>query len=310
MNQECEHVSFVGLGPLGAPLALQLLQGIQETMHCSVFDPLPERMEPLAARGAEAADQLGTVAHPGSIVFTMIPDDRLLLHMALGEGGLLKQLGSGGVHISLAPISPHVSMQLEKLYQKQGSTYLAATVLGYPEMAHQREVVLCLAGETTAKKRVLPLLMTMSHHVYDLGKPVERATIVHTAATTLRAVLLEALGEMAALGEVCGMKRGPFLRWLLASPLLQGHLQVPERSSMAKPNAGEMRYSVEEALQAVELAIQMGQEHELDLPCADVVYERLLLALEGGRGGLDWTVLSTGPRPGAMFSLFDSADHA
>ena len=310
MNQASEHVSFVGLGPLGMPLALQLLQGIQETMQCHVFDPLPERMEPLAARGASAADQLGTVAHPGSIVFTMIPDDRLLLQMALGEGGLLKQLGAGGVHVSLAPLSPHVSMQLEKLYQKQGNTYLTATVLGYPEMAQQREVVLCLAGETTAKKRVLPLLMTMSHHVYDLGKPIERATIVHTAAMTLHAVLLEALGEMAALGEVCGMKRGPFLRWLLASPLLQGHLRAPERSGMAKLTSGEIRYSVEEALKEVELAIQMGQEHELDLPCADVVYERLLLALEEGRGSLYWTVLSTDPRPGTMFSLFDTGDHA
>lgn len=299
----------MGLGPLGMPLALHFLQGIQETMQCHVFDPLPERMEPLVARGASAADRLETVAHPGSMVFTMIPDDRVFLQMALGEDGILKQLGSGGIHISLSPLSPHVSMHLEKRYRKQGNTYLAVTVLGYPEMVLQKEAVLCLAGDTTAKKRVFPLLMTMSNHVYDLGEPIERATIVHASATTFCAVLMEALGEMVALGEVCGMKRRPFLRWLLASPQFQGYLPAHERSSIVKPTSEEVRYSVEEALKAVEMAIQTGQEHELDLPCADVVYERLLCAQEEEHGSQDWTMLSTFARSGSTSSLFDTGDH-
>jgi 3-hydroxyisobutyrate dehydrogenase-like beta-hydroxyacid dehydrogenase len=304
MNQECEQVSFVGLGPLGMPMALNLLQGIQGKMDCCVFDPLPERMEPLVSQGASAANQLGQVAQPGSVIFTMIPDDRALLQMTLGEGGILRQLGSGGVHVSLSTVSPHVSIQLEKLYRKHQNTYLAAATLGYPETARERDLVLCLAGDLSAKQRIRPLLATMSNHVYDLGKPVERATIVHTAATTLVAVVIETLGEMVALGDVCGMNRERFLKWLLSSPLLRGHLGEHERKAYK-----EVRYSVEDALREVELAIQIGQEHELDLPCADVVYEHLLIALEGGRGSMDWAVLSASAQPGTPIGLFDPGNN-
>lgn len=306
MNQQCEQVSFVGLGPLGMPMALNLLQGIQGKMECCVFDPLPERMEALVSQGASAADQLGVVAKPGSVVFTMIPDDRALLQMALGEGGILKQLETGGIHVSLSTVSPHLSMQLEKLYKKHGCTYLAATTLGYPEMARQRNLMLCLAGDLAAKRRVRPLLAAMSNHVYDLGTPIERATIVHTAATTLVAIIIEALGEMAALGEVYGMSRERFLQWLLASPLLQGNWREHDGSIRRTWEGEEVRYSAEDALKEVELAIQIGQEYEVDLPCADVVYEHLLTALEEGRGSMDWAVLSAFPRPGASREHFDA----
>jgi 3-hydroxyisobutyrate dehydrogenase-like beta-hydroxyacid dehydrogenase len=149
----------------------------------------------------------------------------------------------------------------------------------------------------------------MSEQIVDVGTPVERATLVHTAATTFHAVLLEALGEMVALGEAWGMKRGPMRRWLLASPWLQELLHDPERARIATP-AAPGRFSVLDALAAVELAIQMGQEHDLDLPCADVVYERLLLALEEGRGELDCSALSRFARPEARSDGFSTPGDA
>src|SRR6266702_6772398 len=99
----------------------------------------------------------------------MVRDDRVLLQVALGEGGILSRIGQGGVHVSLSTVSPEVAAQLAKLYEHQGSYYLAATVLGRPEVAEAAQLSLFLSGNHAAKARMLPLLQALGKHIYDLG---------------------------------------------------------------------------------------------------------------------------------------------
>jgi hypothetical protein len=51
MNQERERISFVGPGPLGMPIALDLLHGIQGKMDCCVIG---ERISASALAGLPA----------------------------------------------------------------------------------------------------------------------------------------------------------------------------------------------------------------------------------------------------------------
>ncbi|HXR65127.1 MAG TPA: hypothetical protein VN729_04350, partial [Ktedonobacteraceae bacterium] len=66
----------------------------------------------------------------------------------------------------------------------------------------------------------------------------------------------------------------------------------------------DARFPVEYGLKDVELAIQVAQHQDLDLPYASVAYEHLLAAQEAGRGHEDWAVLSDFARPRASSGLF------
>ena len=85
-----ERIGFVGLGQMGQPMALNLLHA---GYKLRVFDVREERMAPLVAEGAEPAVSPGEATSPGGIVLSMVPDDRALLAVALGEGGILSRLG-------------------------------------------------------------------------------------------------------------------------------------------------------------------------------------------------------------------------
>jgi 3-hydroxyisobutyrate dehydrogenase-like beta-hydroxyacid dehydrogenase len=113
-----ERIGFVGLGQMGQPMALNLLRA---GFELRVFDLREERLAPLVAQGVEPGASPGEVTEPGGIVLSMVPDDRALLAVALGEGGILSRFGRGGVHLSLSTVSPEVSAQLAKVYQQQGS---------------------------------------------------------------------------------------------------------------------------------------------------------------------------------------------
>jgi 3-hydroxyisobutyrate dehydrogenase-like beta-hydroxyacid dehydrogenase len=305
MDKRREHLSFVGLGQMGRPMALNLLQAVISETELCVYDQQTERLAPLLAQGARSVEHLGSVVTPGGIVFTMVPDDRALLQITLGEGGILKQLGSGGIHVSLSTVSPQVSTQLARLSHKQGGTYLAATVLGHPDAAARGDVSIYLAGDAAAKTRVRPLLATMGKRLYDLGEVVEQATVTQLACRFLLASVIEAMGEAAALVEVYGLDRERFLHMLVEAPLFSGVVFEDYGPLIGTRDFSDRRVSVKEGLKDIELAIQMGQQKEVDLPYADVVYEHLLAAQEAGRGHEDWSVFSEFARPGAHGGLFD-----
>src|SRR6266568_6213406 len=150
-----ERIGFVGLGQMGQPMALNLLQA---GFELRVFDLDQERLGPPIAQRAEPVSSPGEVTEPGGIVLSMVPDGRALLSVALGEGGILSRMGRGGVHLSLSTVSPEVAAQLAKVYRQQGSHYLAATVLGRPDLAEEDRLTIFFSGDPEAKARVLSLL--------------------------------------------------------------------------------------------------------------------------------------------------------
>src|SRR5260370_15414844 len=204
---------------MGPAMALNLVRG---GFELRVFDLRDERLAPLIEQGAEPGASPGEATEPGGIVLSMVPDDRALLAVALGERGMLWRIGRGGIHLSLSTVSPEVSAQLAKVYQQQGSHYLAATVLGRPEVAQAAQLSIFLSGHPDAKARVLPLLEVLGTHLYDLGTLVEVANVVKLGYNFLIAAAIEAMGEASALVEQCGADRAQFLRMLVESPLFQG----------------------------------------------------------------------------------------
>ena len=303
-NMQMEDLSFVGLGQMGQPMALNLLRATQGEREMCVFDQQAARMTPLIAQGACGASRLGAVAREGGIVFSMVPDNRTLLQIALGEGGILQQLGKGGIHVSCSTVSPQVSEHLARLYQKHDCTYLTATVLGRPEVAQRGELAILLAGKHAAKQRIKPLLAALGKRLYDLGEKVETATVAKIACNFLIAAAIEAMGEAAALAEGYDLDRGRFLEIIRELPLFQGSVYQGYGRMIGARDFSENRFPVEYGLKDVELAIEVGQEIDLDLPYADVAFGHLLAAQEAGREQEDWSVLSDFARPGTSHGLF------
>lgn len=284
-----ESIGFVGLGQMGQPMALNLLQA---GFELRVFDLREERLAPLLARGTQRVSSPGKVTEPGGIVLTMVPDDRALLQVALGEGGILRRVGQDGIHLSLSTVSPELAAQLAQVYEEQGSHYLAATVLGRPEVAEAAQLSIFLSGHPDAKERVLPLLQVLGTHIYDLGERVEIANVVKLGYNFLIAAAIEAMGEAAALVEHFGADRAQFLRMLVESTLFTGAVYEGYGRMIGQRDYSEARFPVPMGLKDVELVLQAAEQVDVFLPYAEIVHEHLLAAQMGGRSHEDWSVLA------------------
>jgi 3-hydroxyisobutyrate dehydrogenase-like beta-hydroxyacid dehydrogenase len=284
-----KRIGFVGLGQMGQSIALNLLKA---GFAMRVFDLREERLAPLVAQGAYQVFQLQDVTEPGGIVLTMVPDEKALLQVTLGEGGILRQLGQRGIHLSLSTVSPEVAAQLAKLYEHEGSHYLSATVLGGPQEAEAARLSIFLSGNPTARSLVIPLLQALCTNIYDLGARVEVANVVNLGYTFLIAAAIEAMGEATELMEHYGVDRARFLHMLVESPLFKGTVYEGYSSNIGFRNYSDARFSVTMGLKEMDLVLKMAERVDVPLPYAWIVHGHLLAAQAYKRSQEDWSALA------------------
>ena len=147
-------VGVVGLGAMGSPMALNLLDAGHELL---VYDLSSSAVAALVAKGARAAVSPREAAAGVDVVLTMVPNDKVLREVTCNSAtGLLQSLR--GVHLSCSTVHPDVSRDLAALHAQAGSSYVGAPIFARADGVAQRLASFCVGGAADAVERVLPLL--------------------------------------------------------------------------------------------------------------------------------------------------------
>src|SRR5690349_6008588 len=86
------NIGFIGLGIMGAPMALHLVNAGHQ-LFVSAHGPVPEAV---TAAGAKACANAAEVTSQSEIVFTMVPDTPDVEAVLFGENGVASALKAGG----------------------------------------------------------------------------------------------------------------------------------------------------------------------------------------------------------------------
>ena len=146
-------VGFIGLGQMGSGMARSLMRAGHQLR---VWNRSPEPAERLVAEGARQAADPAEVFQ-AEVVFTMLADDHAV-RQAILESGALTRARPGTVHVVSASISVALSRTLEEAHRHAGVAYVAAPVLGRPDVAEAGALNVLAAGAPEAIARVQPLL--------------------------------------------------------------------------------------------------------------------------------------------------------
>ena len=171
---ESEHprpsIGVIGLGHMGSAFASNL---VADGFQVTVYDIHEELAAPLVSRGARAVAQISGL-RDCEIVLTSLPNDDVLASVTLGDEGLLRTLSADAIHVSMSTVSPGLARRLTAQHKLAGQGYVAAPVLGNPDLAHERKLFVIAAGEPSSVRKVSSVLER-------LGQRLLRATA--TAAT-------------------------------------------------------------------------------------------------------------------------------
>jgi 3-hydroxyisobutyrate dehydrogenase-like beta-hydroxyacid dehydrogenase len=158
-------VGFIGLGRMGTPMALNLLNAGHRVI---VYNRTLGKAEALALKGAQVAGRVADACR-GDVLITMLSDDAAVEDVVFGEGGALYALGRNAIHISMSTISVALADRLAEAHAKAGQDYVAAPVFGRPEAAAAAKLFIIAASAEAALARCQPLFDVLGQETFVVG---------------------------------------------------------------------------------------------------------------------------------------------
>ncbi|MBV8398105.1 MAG: NAD(P)-dependent oxidoreductase, partial [Acetobacteraceae bacterium] len=274
------------LGHMGHAFATNLLEDGYQTL---VYDREPKRMADLEGVGARGAARLRDLANC-DVVLTSLPDDDALAAVVLAPEGLASILKSKSAHISMSTVSPAFSRRLAEEHVKHSQDYIAAPVLGNPDLAKARKLFVLAAGAPAALDKVRPLLERLGQRVFVIGEEPASANLLKLAANVLTATTLQCMGEVLAL-----LRKGGIDEHLgfdvLTNSLFDSRVHKTYGGKIVDARYSPPGMAVPLAIKDLRLALAEAERTAVPMPGASLVHDRLVAIAARGWSDLDWSAL-------------------
>ena len=187
-------IGFIGMGTMGAPMALNVLKAGHEV---TVHNRTRNKEEAVAAEGASRAATPKEGAEGADVVITNVSDTPDVEAVVLGENGAIHSMKEGSVLIDVSTISPIATKQIAENLSAKGVSMLDAPVSGGSEGAEKGTLSIMVGGDKDVFERMLPILKAMGSSVTLVG-PIGSGQITKAINQTIIA------GTYAAVAEGMG----------------------------------------------------------------------------------------------------------
>jgi 3-hydroxyisobutyrate dehydrogenase-like beta-hydroxyacid dehydrogenase len=279
-------VGVVGLGHMGEAFARNLLQDGRRVV---AYDRNPARGAALGQAGAEAAAGLEDLAQCDAVV-TSLPDDETVAAVALGGDGLAKVMRRGAIHISMSTISPALSRRLGAEHGNLGQGFVAAPVLGDPDLARARQLFVLAAGRASDVEAARPLLERFGQKLFVIGQDPGQAALMKLAGNVLTATTLETMGEVMALLRKTGVE--PHTAFdVLTNTLFDSRVHRTYGGKIVDEQYRPAGLAAPMAVKDMRLALDEAEREAVPMPCASLVHDRLVGLMARGWSDFDWSAL-------------------
>jgi 3-hydroxyisobutyrate dehydrogenase-like beta-hydroxyacid dehydrogenase len=196
-----DTVGFIGLGTMGLPMAENLARaGVALAVHDASAEALARAA---GLPGATACPSPRGVAARSGVVFTCLPDDRVVEAVYLGPDGVAAGGAAGLVSCDCSTVSAEATRRVARALAERGVTHLDTPMLGSQPQAVSGEIFFIVGGEAAALPRVasyLEIMGRMHMHVGPSGTGNQVKLLHNGLAAVVSVAVAEALGACVAAG--------------------------------------------------------------------------------------------------------------
>jgi len=197
-------IGFIGLGIMGAPMALHLVDAGHQ-----LFVKSGRRIpDSIAASSAIACADPAEVTRQSEVVFIMVPDTPDVESVLFGPGGIATalQAGSSGTRkaiVDMSSISPIATKAFAERINAAGADYVDAPVSGGEVGAKAASLTIMCGGDPAVFERVRPLLEKMGKNITLVGGNGDGQT-TKVANQIIVALNIAAVGEALLFASKAG----------------------------------------------------------------------------------------------------------
>ncbi|HWE12072.1 MAG TPA: 2-hydroxy-3-oxopropionate reductase [Solirubrobacteraceae bacterium] len=281
-----ERVGFIGLGIMGQPMAVNLLEaGYALTVH----NRSGRAVEELRGRGAAAAGSPRELAASSDVVITMLPDSPDVEAVVLGPDGVVEGVREEALYIDMSTISPAVSRHLAAALSERSVEAVDAPVSGGEPAARAGELSIMCGGSEEAVARARPIFEVLGKQTTHIGGP-GAGQVTKAANQVVVALTIQAVAEALTLARKAGVDpsrvRDALLGGFAQSRILDVHGQ------RMLDDAYDPGFKLRLHRKDLAIALQLGREEHAPLLATAQAAELMDALLAQGGGERDHSSLA------------------
>ena len=282
-------VAFIGMGTMGAPMALNILKaGHKVTIH----NRTREREKPVAEAGAGRASSPKEAAAGAEIIITCVSDTPDVEALILGDDGVIHGAEKGSIVIDMSTISPTATRRMAERLAEKGVKMLDAPVSGGSEGAQKGTLSIMVGGDEADLKKAEPVLKAMGS-VTHLG-PVSAGQMTKAINQIVVAGTYWSVAEGIALGLKAGLDMEKVVQAVGGGAATSW--AMVNRSGNMINNQYPLGFKVQLHRKDLNIALDVARELGVTLPVAAYVEQVETGLIARGHGDEDISVIARSVR--------------
>jgi 3-hydroxyisobutyrate dehydrogenase len=194
-------IGFIGLGNMGAPMALNLLKAGHAV---SVFDVNAKAVQTLVDADAKATGSPKAAATGAECVVTMLPAAAHVGSVLSGDDGVLAGISKGVMIIDSSTIDPASVKAFAELAAQNGNPFVDAPVSGGTSGAAAGTLTFMVGASPNVYEQVKPVLLAMGKNIIHCGD-TGTGQIAKISNNLVLGVTMAAVAEAMSLGTALGV---------------------------------------------------------------------------------------------------------
>lgn len=197
------RVGFLGLGVMGKPMALRMLE---KGASVAVWNRTASKCDDLIKAGAIALPTPAAVVESCTVTHAMLSDPAASESVVFGEDGTLAAMRQGRAYIDHSTVDEACGERIGSAIATAGGRFLAAPVSGGWRDAAKGELLMICGGEKALFDEVKASSMGLvGHKQWYVGATPTSAARAKLMLQVMMGSYIGALAEMLALTERAGL---------------------------------------------------------------------------------------------------------
>ena len=281
-------LGFIGLGIMGAPMALHLVNDGHE-VYVQTRGKVPESVAASPAKPCANAEE---VARNAEVVFMMVPDTPDVEAVLFGANGVAAGLagssGSRKVVVDMSSISPIATKAFASKINALGADYIDAPVSGGEVGAKAASLTIMCGGDAAVFEKVRPLLEKMGKNITLVGGNGDGQT-TKVANQIIVALNIAAVGEALLFASKAGADPAKVRQALMGGFASSRILEVHGERMIKRTFAPGFRIKLHQ--KDLGLALQGARELGMALPQTANAAQLMQVCAANGMAELDHSAL-------------------
>lgn len=278
-------VSFIGLGIMGKPMALNLLK--EEKLDV-VYNRTTSKTTEFQEAGVDVASTPKEAATKSDVIITMLSDSPDVEEVILGSNGVIEGVKKDAIVIDMSSINPEVSKKIGSQLKEKDVSLLDAPVSGGEKGAIDGTLAMMVGGDEAVLNRVLPILNKLGSSIVRVGD-LGAGGYAKLANQIMVALHIEAMSEAFLLAEKADLDFSKLYNAIRGG--LAGSHVLEQKINNLMGEDFNPGFKIDLHLKDINNALQAADSQELELPYTKNIQKSMEKMAEQGYGDLDHSSL-------------------